>query len=184
MISVILISAMGLILSSCRATERYMRALEAEEEQIPLICEKKFGSYRFDPGWIEVESESVDPYLYTYCPEEASDSSDSSYYMTVSCEPYDIDNLGQFSSDHYPLLAEKYGEESIEPGAYIVTDDDTGISMITFEITAPDVHIYQWNEFYDRYHVTFELTINDEEIALQDNIVDRASTTAWSLRYE
>ncbi len=35
------------------------------------------------------------------------------------------------------------------------------------EITTPDVHIYQWNEFYDSYHVTFELTVNDEEIALK-----------------
>ena len=178
-----LILAMTLGLSSCRATERYTRAQEALEESRPLICEKEFGRYRFDPGWVEVESESVDPDLYTYCLEEDLDSAVRPYYVTVRCEANDYgpDNYRQFSDDHYQMLTEEYGAENIEYDGFIITDNESGITQIDFEIYDSDVHIYEWHLFIEDYHVTFELTVNDEELAIQNSVVDEAFNAACSI---
>ena len=185
-LSVILIPVMTFGLYACRATERYMRAQETAKAAEPLICHKDFGSYRLDPGWVEAGPESGDTDCYMYCKQEYRDSSERPYYLTVRCgaDDYAPDKYRQFCNDQYQTLAGRCGEDKVIYDGTFIKDDNYGTVMVDYEYFDKGVHFYQWHVFGSLYHAVFELTVNDEDLARQDDVAEAVFTTVCSLRFE
>ncbi len=160
--SVIVIFAMALGFTSCRATERYERERAQQEANAPLICRKEFGSYRLNPGWIEAGSNEPDFYYYVPRGFENAGESPCIMYVSRSDNDYSEEENYRFCNDEYQNLCEMYPEGTVD---IIMQGGINNNTACAFEITTENEHRYQWIILFDYEQITFELEVNDEELA-------------------
>lgn len=172
----VILAVLALVSGSagCRAMERYLNEREAFLASMPLTCYESFGSYSFDPGW--VEDGSGNSHLHSYCLAEDLDDPDRPYSVTVSSG-----TNGDSQDDLYSAITEEYGEEAVTVTGNGSFDDN---AFASFEIRTGDSIIYRWYQMNDSEYVLFELTADDENYAQQNGLSEAVYSAFSTFQFE
>ena len=180
-VSVLIVSALALSFTACRARDRYLNAEETRIDETPLVCHESFGHYYFSPGWTEIGSGHSD--THSYCLKTDIDNPDRPYSVTVTHETneYSHDEGYSFGSIEYPILIEEYGEDAVTI-RFNGGINDNGFA--SYEILTEDTHEYRWYILGDYEQVLFVLTIEDDDYAQDNNLFGEVDSSVGTFHFD
>ena len=171
--------------SSDKKTGQKEKSDRKSSEDGVVEMEKEFGTYEIKNGWVEVDSQSMAPDIFTYCVEgnENSKTPPNNIVVRHDKNQYSKDQHVDFSA---AILQQIHGQAASYNGTAAMTEYGRfGENMCyRFDMDCEELDLIQWYVIGDHEYVMFSITIVDEDAAEDDDCIDMAEDSVNSFVWD
>ncbi|MBO4688164.1 MAG: hypothetical protein J5636_06585 [Clostridiales bacterium] len=156
--------------SSDKKTGQKEKSDRKSSEDGVVEMEKEFGTYEIKSGWVEVDSQSMAPDIFTYCVEgnENSKTPPNNIVVRHDKNQYSKDQHVDFSA---AILQQIKGQAASYGGeAHMEGYGEINGCMVYQFVYECDPYCVQWYFCGEKEYVMVGMTIFDEEESKSDNI--------------
>ena len=156
--------------SSDKKTGQKEKSDRKSSEDGVVEMEKEFGTYEIKSGWVEVDSQSMAPDIFTYCVEgnENSKTPPNNIVVRHDKNQYSKDQHVDFSA---AILQQIMGQAASYGGeAHMEGYGEINGCMVYQFVYECDPYCVQWYFCGEKEYVMVGMTIFDEEESKSDNI--------------